>query len=45
VAFDSEGEARFMVMGMGASVEVLEPTALREHVRGEAEKIVGRKGR
>ena len=42
VNFDSEDEARFMVLGMGARVEVIEPEGLRAFVAAEAAVIVGR---
>ena len=42
VRFDSEGDARFVIGGLGARVEVLEPVALRDRVCAEAEEILAR---
>jgi predicted DNA-binding transcriptional regulator YafY len=38
--FDSEHEAAFVVLGLGTSVQVVEPEALRDRVRREAAAIV-----
>jgi predicted DNA-binding transcriptional regulator YafY len=35
VAFENSGEARFVVLGLGARVQVLEPVSLRDQVREE----------
>ena len=42
VHFADEHHARFVVMGMGAAVAVMEPVALRERVLAEAEKMVAK---
>jgi predicted DNA-binding transcriptional regulator YafY len=40
--FDAESEARFVVLGLGSQVEVLEPEALRVWVRTESSMIAAR---
>lgn len=49
VIFEAEvagtDEIRFWVMGWGSHAEVLEPEALREQIRAEAETLLGRYGR
>jgi predicted DNA-binding transcriptional regulator YafY len=40
--FENEDEAAFVVLGLGAHVEVVEPIALRERVLAEAEAIIAR---
>ena len=35
VQFDHEKEALFMLLGLGARVEVVEPTSLREQLAAE----------
>jgi predicted DNA-binding transcriptional regulator YafY len=35
VAFENDQEARFIALGFGARVQVLEPVSLREQVREE----------
>ncbi len=42
VKFESEDEARFVVLGFGSRVEVIEPESLRERVAAEVEKIFSR---
>jgi predicted DNA-binding transcriptional regulator YafY len=42
--FDHPGEAAFVVLGMGAGAEVLEPESLREKVREEIRGMVGSLG-
>ncbi|HEY1575572.1 MAG TPA: YafY family protein [Terracidiphilus sp.] len=39
VDFDDQGQAQFFVLGMGASVTVLEPAGLREWVAREAKEV------
>ena len=43
VKFESEDEARFVVLGFGSRVEVIEPTSLRERVAAEVEKMIARR--
>jgi predicted DNA-binding transcriptional regulator YafY len=43
--FDSENEARFIVLGLGSSARVIEPEGLREWVEGEARTIAAQDGR
>ena len=38
-------EIRFWVMGWGSHAEVLEPEALRDQIRAEAETLLGRYGK
>lgn len=40
VNFDNESEARFIVLGLGAAVRVLEPESLREWVEAEVRAIL-----
>lgn len=40
--FDHEGEACFLVSGLGSHVEVVEPASLRDRVRAEAQKVLER---
>jgi predicted DNA-binding transcriptional regulator YafY len=40
--FENEDEAAFVILGLGAHVEVVEPDALRERVVAEAEGIIAR---
>lgn len=40
-AFDAETQARFLVLGLGAGVEVLEPAELREAVQMEIRAMAG----
>ena len=40
--FENEEEAAFVVLGLGAHVEVVEPIALRERVLAEAEAVIAR---
>ena len=40
VAFESSEEARFVVLGFGARVQVLEPVSLRERVREEMQAAI-----
>lgn len=42
VQFDHEGEARFLVLGLGSRVEVVEPASLRDRVVAEVEKMSAR---
>jgi predicted DNA-binding transcriptional regulator YafY len=42
--FDHPGEAAFVVLGMGAGAEVLEPESLRDRVREEIRGMAGRMG-
>jgi len=42
VQFDHEGEACFLVMGLGSRVEVIAPLSLRERVAAEAQKMIER---
>lgn len=44
VDFDGENHATFVVLGLGARVEVMEPTALRERVKAEVAAMVRRLG-
>ncbi|HTB98505.1 MAG TPA: WYL domain-containing protein [Terracidiphilus sp.] len=39
--FDAENHARFVVLGLGTRVQVLEPTELRTWVSAEAEAVAG----
>ena len=41
VDFDNEGEAQFIVLGLGAAVRVLEPESLRNWVEAEAREVAG----
>jgi predicted DNA-binding transcriptional regulator YafY len=41
VDFDHEGEARFMVLGFGSRVRVVEPSSLRKWVEAEAKEVAG----
>jgi predicted DNA-binding transcriptional regulator YafY len=41
--FEAESEARFIVLGFGSSVEVVEPKELRQWVRREAHAMAGQK--
>jgi predicted DNA-binding transcriptional regulator YafY len=41
VEFGGESEARFIVLGLGAAVRVLEPDALREWVQEQARVVAG----
>jgi predicted DNA-binding transcriptional regulator YafY len=43
VHFDHEDEARFVVLGLGSRVEVIEPTTLRERVAAEVGKVIERR--
>jgi predicted DNA-binding transcriptional regulator YafY len=43
VAFDSEEDARFIVLGFGTAVHVLKPETLREWVQAEARTMSGQK--
>jgi predicted DNA-binding transcriptional regulator YafY len=45
VEFESEDEARFMVMGLGSRVDVIEPASLRDWVGAEVEKTASRRQR
>lgn len=45
VQFDDEEQARFVVMGLGPRVEVIEPSALRERVLADATAVLERAGR
>jgi predicted DNA-binding transcriptional regulator YafY len=40
VHFDHEEEARFVVLGLGSRVEVIEPASLRDRVAAEVEKLI-----
>ncbi len=42
VQFDHEDEARFVVLGLGSRVEVIEPATLRERVEAELAKLIDR---
>ena len=42
VQFDHEGEARFLVLGLGSRVEVVEPASLRDRVAAEVAKVNAR---
>ena len=42
VQFDHEDEARFVVLGLGSRVEVVEPSSLRERVAAELGKLIAR---
>jgi predicted DNA-binding transcriptional regulator YafY len=42
VQFDHEDQARFMVLGLGSRVEVIEPSTLRDRVRAEVAKVASR---
>ena len=44
VAFENDQEARFVVLGLGARVQVLEPASLREQVREEMRAAMKRMG-
>jgi predicted DNA-binding transcriptional regulator YafY len=39
VDFDNEGQAKFIVLGLGAAVRVLEPESLRGRVEEEAREV------
>ena len=41
VDFDNEREAQFIVLGLGATVSVLEPVSLRQWVEAEAREVAG----
>lgn len=43
VQFDHEDEARFVVLGLGSRVEVIEPASLRERVEAEMERMIERR--
>jgi predicted DNA-binding transcriptional regulator YafY len=43
VAFDSEEDARFIVLGFGSAVHVMKPETLREWVQAEARTMSGQK--
>lgn len=43
VPFDDEGQACFVVLGLGAGVDVLEPAALRERVEAELRAALARR--
>jgi predicted DNA-binding transcriptional regulator YafY len=43
VEFEAESEARFIVLGFGSSVEVVEPQELRQWVQAEVRSMAGRK--
>ena len=45
VSFDSENEARFIVLGLGSAVRVMEPAGLREWVEAEARAVANEDGR
>jgi len=42
VQFDHEDEARFMVLGLGSRVELIDPPSLRERVAAEVQKMTVR---
>jgi predicted DNA-binding transcriptional regulator YafY len=42
VAFENAGEARFIALGLGARVQVLEPVSLRDEVREEMRAAMSR---
>jgi predicted DNA-binding transcriptional regulator YafY len=42
VQFEHEDEARFMVLGLGSRVEVIEPESLRARVAAEVQKVIAR---
>ena len=42
VQFDHEDEARFMVLGLGSRVEVIEPSTLRDRIQAEVAKVASR---
>jgi predicted DNA-binding transcriptional regulator YafY len=42
VAFENAGEARFIALGLGARVQVLEPVSLRDQVREEMQAAMSR---
>jgi predicted DNA-binding transcriptional regulator YafY len=44
VQFDHEIEARFVILGFGPQVEVIEPTSLRERIAADITKSVERQG-
>jgi predicted DNA-binding transcriptional regulator YafY len=39
VDFDNDREGRFIVLGLGSAVRVLEPESLRQWVEGEARAV------
>jgi predicted DNA-binding transcriptional regulator YafY len=41
VDFDNDREAKFIILGLGAAVRVLEPESLRHWVEAEARKVAG----
>jgi predicted DNA-binding transcriptional regulator YafY len=41
VEFEAEAEARFIVLGFGSCVEVVEPKELRQWVQAEARAMAG----
>jgi predicted DNA-binding transcriptional regulator YafY len=41
VDFDNESQAKFIVLGLGAAVRVLEPGSLRHRVEAEAKEVAG----
>jgi predicted DNA-binding transcriptional regulator YafY len=43
VQFNHEDEARFVVLGLGSRVEVIEPASLRDRVAAEVEQLMRRK--
>lgn len=42
IQFEHEGEACFLLLGLGSRVEVVEPASLRDRVRMEAQKVIER---
>jgi predicted DNA-binding transcriptional regulator YafY len=42
VSFENSGEARFVVLGLGARVQVLEPVSLRDEVMEEMRAAMNR---
>ncbi|MBI3476478.1 MAG: YafY family transcriptional regulator [Acidobacteria bacterium] len=45
VRFNHEDEARFVVLGLGANVEVIEPASLRDRVLAEQTAVFERRGK
>jgi predicted DNA-binding transcriptional regulator YafY len=41
VDFDNDREAKFIILGLGAAVRVLEPESLRHWVEAEAREVAG----
>jgi hypothetical protein len=41
VDFDNEGQAQFIVLGLGSRASVLEPESLRQWVEAEAREVAG----